>query len=127
MNRLIVSLGLLLMVNTVSAGQVEIISVKLTKQAPMWRVAITLRHADSGWDHYADGWRIVQSETNKVLGTKTLLPHAKEQPFSSAMKVNIPDNVKHIYVEARDNIHGWSKQRVNVNMQKSNGDRYTIQ
>lgn len=126
MKKLLLGLVLSLMMTSVLASQVEIVKVKLSKNALKWRVSVTMRHADSGWDHYADAWRIVISKTNRVLGTRTLVPHVNEQPFTRSMTVDIPNNVTHVYVEARDNVHGWSKNRVNIDLQKKSGDRYTI-
>ena len=41
------------------ANEVEIVNVEFVKTGKFWRVNTTLRHDDSGWDHYADGWRVV--------------------------------------------------------------------
>ncbi|MBL4808197.1 MAG: hypothetical protein JKY31_13070, partial [Rhodobacteraceae bacterium] len=37
------------------ASEVEIINVNATQTGITWRFDVTLRHADTGWDHYADG------------------------------------------------------------------------
>ncbi|MDX1824043.1 MAG: hypothetical protein R3354_04960, partial [Thiohalomonadales bacterium] len=72
---------MLVVTNMASAGQVIIRHVDFEKQGPSWTIAVTLQHADTGWDHYADGWRIV-TEDGKVLGHRTLYhPHVNEQPF----------------------------------------------
>ena len=63
------------------AGDVEVVSAELVAQGAAWQVNVTLRHADTGWDHYADAWRLV-SPGGDMLGTRTLLhPHVDEQPF----------------------------------------------
>ena len=56
-----------------------------------WRATVTLLHEDAGWEHYADGWRIVSS-TGDVLGTRTLYhPHENEQPFTRNLSgIEIP-------------------------------------
>lgn len=109
------------------AGEVEIVMTTFNKQGSAWSVDTTLRHADSGWDHYADGWRIVATD-GKVLATRTLYhPHVDEQPFTRSLSnVVIPTGVTVVFIEARDTVHGWSKQRVRVDLTKASGDRYRV-
>lgn len=101
--------------SAVNAGEVEIVNVKAEKQRAGWVFNVTLKHADTGWDHYADAWRVV-TEDGKELGTRTLYhPHVNEQPFTRSLgDVNIPTNVNAVYIEAHDKVHGWSKQRYRV-------------
>ena len=43
-----------------------------------WTFSVTLRHGDTGWDDYADGWRVVHPD-GTILGTRTLYhPHVDE-------------------------------------------------
>lgn len=109
------------------AGQVEIVKVQFEKQGSSWRVNTTLRHDDTGWDHYADGWRVVD-EKGKELGMRTLYhPHETEQPFTRGLSnVMIPAGVSVVFVEAHDKVHGWSKQRVRVDLTKAKGDRFEV-
>ena len=101
--------------SVVNAGEVEIVNVKAEKQRAGWVFNVTLKHADTGWDHYADAWRVV-TEDGKELGTRTLYhPHVDEQPFTRSLgDVNIPESVSVVYIEAHDKVHGWSKQRYRV-------------
>ncbi|MGD8569404.1 MAG: hypothetical protein PVJ39_15065 [Gammaproteobacteria bacterium] len=94
------------------AGEVQIVDAKAEKQRGGWVFHVTLKHADSGWDHYADAWRVVTKD-GKELGTRTLYhPHVNEQPFTRSLgDVKIPANVSVVYIEAHDKVHGWSKQR----------------
>ena len=63
----------------IQAGDVSIVFADLSKRVGSWNVAVTLKHADSGWDHYANGWQIVD-ENGKVLGKRVLAhPHVHEQ------------------------------------------------
>ena len=99
------------------AGEVNIISATLTKQPTTWHVAVTIKHADSGWEHYADAWRIVD-KNDAILGMRILAhPHVYEQPFTRTLSnVAIPLELKTVYIKARDNMHGWSKQRLRVDL-----------
>lgn len=75
------------------------------------RVSVTLAHADTGWDHYADGWRI-ESEDGTVIGTRELLhPHVEEQPFTRSLTVNDLPNGP-LFIRAKCSVDGWSDARV---------------
>lgn len=83
--------------------------VAMHQSGDQWRFDVTLFHADTGWDDYADGWRIVD-EGGNVLGQRNLAhPHVNEQPFTRSLSgVRIPANITRVGVQARDNISGWS-------------------
>jgi len=109
------------------ANQAEIVNVMLEPSANRWTFHVTLKHADTGWDHYADDWRIVDSKGH-VLGNRKLWhPHVGEQPFTRSLAdVLIPKGTEIVYIEAHDKVHGWSKQRVQIDMRKPKGPRYEI-
>ncbi|MBT8408589.1 MAG: hypothetical protein KJN93_03070 [Alphaproteobacteria bacterium] len=71
--------------------------------------AVTLRHGDTGWDDYADGWR-VETLDGKVLGTRTLFhPHVDEQPFTRQLGgVAIPDDLTQVQIRAKTLTEGWA-------------------
>lgn len=118
-------LGLLL---PVTAGQVEVVQTVFKKNGKAWHVSTTLRHGDTGWDHYADAWRVVD-EDGKELGKRVLHhPHEQEQPFTRSLGgLNIPADQQIVYVEAHDKVHGWSPQRVRVDLKQPKGDRFEVQ
>ncbi len=100
------------------AGEVQIVDVKAKQRGDTWSFSVTLKHADSGWEHYADAWRVVDARGN-ILGTRTLFhPHENEQPFTRRLDgVVIKDLSMPVYIEANDNLHGWSTQRFEVSLQ----------
>ena len=79
------------------------------------RFDVTLSHPDTGWDHYADGWR-VELEDGTILGTRDLLhPHVEEQPFTRSLAgVTIPDGTTRVFVRAKCSVDGWSEARTEV-------------
>lgn len=123
----LVTLLLLMSLASAQAGQVEIVQAEFEAAASSWTVRVTLLHDDNGWDHYADAWRVVDEDGNE-LGVRTLYhPHENEQPFTRSLSgVSIPASTKIVYVEAHDKVHGWSKQRVRVDLTKSTGERYSV-
>jgi hypothetical protein len=123
----LIAVALALASSIASAGEVEIIMTTFSKHSSAWNVDTTLRHADSGWEHYADAWRVVATD-GKVLATRTLYhPHVDEQPFTRSLtSVVVPAGMTIVFIEARDTVHGWSKQRVRVDLTKASGDRYRV-
>lgn len=98
-----------------SANEVQIVDATATESVGNWTFAVTLKHADEGWDHYANLWQ-VETEEGQVLGERELLhPHVDEQPFTRSLSsVSIPAGVDKVYIRARDSVHGWSPQRFEI-------------
>jgi len=122
-------LGLLLsIIASVSfANSIEIVKVMIEPSAHRWTFHVTLKHDDKGWDHYADGWRVVDRK-GAVLGYRKLHhPHVNEQPFTRSLgSVLVTKGEKIIYIEAHDTVHGWSKHRVKIDLSVDKGSRYQI-
>lgn len=100
------------------AGEVTIEAVTATKRADgSYRFDVTLRHDDTGWDHYADGWEVL-SPTGESLGYRKLHhPHVEEQPFTRSLSgVVIPEGVNHVFLRAHDSVHGWTAGTVRVDL-----------
>ena len=81
----------------------------------IWRFSVTLSHGDTGWDDYADGWR-VEADDGTVLGTRELLhPHVDEQPFTRSLSgVVIPEGTAEVFIRARTNTDGWGVNRMSL-------------
>ena len=48
---------------------------------------ITVKHADTGWDHYADKWDVVGLH-GEIIGTRVLYhSHLEEQSFTRFLSV----------------------------------------
>lgn len=85
-------------------------NVTVTRTAPeTYRFDVTIRHPDTGWDHYADGWRVLDMDGNE-LGMRVLFhPHVNEQPFTRSLDgVKIPGGMTQVQVQARDLPEGWN-------------------
>lgn len=111
----------------VQAGDVTIINTRFERHGSSWTVHTTLKHQDTGWKHYADAWRVV-SVDGTVIGKRTLYhPHVDEQPFTRSLSgLKIPKSMKVVIVEAHDLRHGWSKDRVRVDLTKPSGNRFEV-
>nr|WP_067294399.1 hypothetical protein [Marinobacterium profundum] len=110
------------------AGEVEILGAQFQSSgADRWLVSVTLQHGDSGWDHYADNWRVVD-EAGAVLGDRVLFhPHVDEQPFTRSLSgVMVPEGTNHLFIEAHDKVHGWSTKRLAIDLAEARGGRLQV-
>ena len=91
------------------AGEADVLdaSARATGNG-VWTISATIKHADEGWEHYADAFQVVAPD-GTVLGTRVLYhPHVDEQPFTRSLSgVEIPDSLAHVVVRAGDKIHGY--------------------
>lgn len=103
----------LFLATTAHADAPTIEAVKASQNGASWRFDVTLSHPDTGWDHYADGWRILDLEGNELGYRELLHPHVNEQPFTRSQSgIVIPAGTVRVLIEARDNVDGWSGQRI---------------
>ncbi|MEL7104856.1 MAG: hypothetical protein AAGM21_02980 [Pseudomonadota bacterium] len=100
-----------LMVGPVMADPAVIERIAASPQGEVWRFDVTLSHGDTGWDDYADGWRVELAD-GTVLATRTLLhPHVNEQPFTRSQSgIDVPGDVTEVFVRASTNVEGWADQ-----------------
>ena len=121
------SIMILTTTSLVHAGEVSILAASFRSTgAGQWSINVTLKHADAGWDHYADKWRIID-ESGKVLGERVLAhPHVDEQPFTRSLGVKVPNQITTLLVEAHDKKHGWSSQRLKVDLSLAKNGRLTV-
>lgn len=101
------------------AGPADVLEARATQANGTWRFEVTVAHADEGWDHYADAWRVVGPD-GAVLGERVLLhPHETEQPFTRSLSgVEIPAGVGWVTVQAHDSVHGWGGAEVRVALER---------
>lgn len=95
----------------------RIVEVNVEKVGMVWNIHVTLEHADTGWDHYADAWRVMDAE-GTVLGERVLMhPHVEEQPFTRSLTgIVLPDGTREIFVKARCSVDGWAEETVRVEL-----------
>lgn len=102
----------------VFAGEADVVNVKVNKGGEnTYNFSVTILHKDTGWDHYANKWEIVDT-AGTVLGTRTLHhPHVNEQPFTRSLaRVSIPDDIKHVTLRAYDSVHEYGGKTVSVEL-----------
>lgn len=119
-NLLGTSLIVLALFQPTHANEVEILAADFRPGSDNhWSVNVTLKHGDTGWDHYADNWRVVDVD-GKILGDRVLYhPHVNEQPFTRSLnQVKIPKETGFVYIEAHDKLHGWTSKRLKIDLNK---------
>lgn len=99
------------------ADPAQVEAVRAVQSGGTWRFDVTLRHGDTGWEDYADGWRVVDA-AGKVLGTRELLhPHVNEQPFTRSLSgVALPEGTRRVFIETSTLPEGWDAGRYEVTL-----------
>ena len=123
MLRPVLVLGIAVVFATVAAapawaGEADVISVTVAETGTrIYRFDVTVRHEDSGWDHYADRWEVLAPD-GRILATRKLLhPHENEQPFTRSLsRVRIPRDIVSATVRAHDNVHGYGGAQQHIDL-----------
>ncbi|MGI9351076.1 MAG: hypothetical protein ACR2O3_05895 [Rhizobiaceae bacterium] len=115
--RIIVITGILFcVVPLANAGEADVVGVDVSGSGKNYRFSVTVEHADSGWDHYADAWEVV-GEDGTVYGKRILAhPHVDEQPFTRSGSATIPDGINQVIVRAHDSVHGYGGKELKVDL-----------
>lgn len=99
----------------------HVLEARAVPRGDAFRVDATVRHADEGWEHYADAWRLVPRDPDgtgdaAAVGVRELAhPHVDEQPFTRSLAGVAA--VGGVWLEARDSRHGWGGSRVGLDLE----------
>jgi len=108
---------LMLLAYPAMAEPPRIDDVKALKTGDTWRFDVTISHPDTGWDHYADAWRILDMAGNQIAIRELAHPHVEEQPFTRSLSgVRIPQDTTQVQVQARDLPGGWNSETTVVTL-----------
>jgi hypothetical protein len=114
---LIVAFGLIVAWPAMAfSGEADVTNIEVRKTASgIFHFDVTVRHDDSGWDHYADKWDVLAPD-GTVLGTRTLYhPHVDEQPFTRSLSgVEIAGTISEVTVRAHDSVHAYGGKTITV-------------
>jgi len=98
------------------ADEADVLSATIKQTLPgVYSISAEVKHADTGWDHYADGWQVIGPD-DEVLATRELAhPHVSEQPFvRSKSGIHIPESVTKVTIRARDSVHGLGGKTITI-------------
>ncbi len=90
---------------TVYAHPPQIIKAQAQlKSNQLFDVAVTIRHADTGWDHYVKEWVIIADGERQLAKRIFYHPHVNEQPSTRYSRdVFIPKDAKRVTIHAKCN------------------------
>jgi hypothetical protein len=91
-----------------AGGEADVVDVEIQSGSDgTWRFDVTVKHADEGWEHYADRWEVVAPNGNVLASRELAHPHVDEQPFTRSLAgIAIPTGVHRVTVRAHDRVHG---------------------
>ena len=101
----------------------------------IWTFHVTVRHPDTGWEDYADGWDVVTPDGTVLKVnegdqfTRLLLhPHENEQPFTRSQSgIVIPESISQVTVRAHDLVDGYGGREVIVDLTVESGPDFKLE
>jgi len=129
------------------SGNADVTYVKAVEDADgTWTFHVTVRHPDTGWEDYADGWDVLTpdgatSEWHLCKGEGTVLkpdpespftrlllhPHENEQPFTRSQSgIAVPPDVTQVRVRAHDLVDGYGGREVVVDLTAPSGPDFEV-
>ncbi len=95
------------------SGEADVVDVKYQCKDSC-SFAVTVRHDDDGWKHYANRWEI-QSLDGEILATRVLAHPHEKQPFTRSLSnIKFPKGTTEVIVRAHDMVHGYGGLEVKV-------------
>ena len=99
-----------------------------------WTFHVTIKHPDTGWDDYADGWDVVtqagivlKANPNDPFTRLLAHPHVDEQPFTRSQRgIIIPEDVFQVIVRAHDSVDGYGGQEIIIDLDNDSGEGYEL-
>lgn len=81
--------------------------------------SVTVQHADTGWEHYANRWEILTVD-GEILDTRVLgHPHVHEQPFTRSLtNVMIPKHITTVIIRAHDSVDGYGGKEFTLELKR---------
>jgi hypothetical protein len=99
------------------AGEADVVDATARCSQHVCTISATVRHNDTGWDHYANQWRVLTPEGEEIARRVLHHPHENEQPFTRSLgQVRVPPGVDHVLIEARDSVHDYGGQRFTLQL-----------
>jgi hypothetical protein len=113
----LIFLALALMPLALAAEPPRVEHVNVSRVGDGWRFDVTISHPDTGWDHYADAWRVLDMDGNELGLRRLSHPHVNEQPFTRSLSnVRIPEGTTQVQIQARDLPGGWNTETLIVTL-----------
>ena len=115
MHKLALSIVLFLSAQAAAADYAVINSVRAAKEGGLWTFNVTVSHADTGWDHFSDAWRILDKDGNQIAIRELIHPHVDEQPLTRSLSgIDLPQSTSEVGIQVRDTVTGWNPEITRV-------------
>lgn len=94
----------------------DVLSARFERVADgTYRVHVTVRSGDTGWERYCDWWSIATRDGRELARRVLTHPHVDEQPFTRSLDgVAIPEGVEEVTVMAHDSVNGLGGETLTV-------------
>jgi hypothetical protein len=121
---------------TAEAGNADVEFVRAVEGADgTWTFRVTVRHPDTGWEDYADGWDVLTADGTVLKRdadspfTRLLAhPHVDEQPFTRSQGgIIIPPGTNEVRVRAHDIVAGYGGREVLVDLTIESGPGFQVE
>jgi len=99
-----------------NAGEADVVDVRISQSSSgSYSFDVTVKHADTGWEHYSDAWEVLDNKGN-ILAKRVLVhPHVNEQPFTRSLSgVKIPAELTAVTIRAHDSVHEYGGKEMTV-------------
>jgi hypothetical protein len=122
--------------STGQAANADVLHVRAVQSADdTWTFYVTVRHPDTSWQDYADGWDVLTPDGTLIKPdpsspfTRLLLhPHQDEQPFTRSQSgIVISPGVTQVRVRAHDLVDGFGGHEVVVDLSVSSGPDFEVE
>lgn len=121
------ALALFVLIAPAQAGESDVTAVDVRSDGGgKYSFSVTLRHADEGWDHYANRWEVLSMD-GEILATRTLFhPHVNEQPFTRSLGgVAVPAGATSVRIRSHDSVHEYGGVEFVVDLKTGNAKPWT--
>jgi hypothetical protein len=99
-----------------AAGEADVLAARAAcDDTRVCRFEVTLRHADAGWEHYADRFEVLAPD-GSLLATRVLRhPHVDEQPVTRELVgARVPEGIDRVRIRAHDSQHGFGGAEIEI-------------
>jgi len=87
-----------------------------------YRISVSIKHTDEGWDHYADRWDIYTIDGRYIASRVLRHPHVHKQPFTRSLTTIIPGGVDKILIRAHDSAHEFGGKELIIKVTRNKED-----
>lgn len=107
-----------LMMNGIQAEPADVLDVEVNDHGDnRFTFNVTVQHADTGWDHYADAWVIFTTDGKYLTARNLQHPHVAEQPFTRNLpNVPLPENINQVVIRAHCSKDGFAGREIIVQL-----------